>query len=518
MKYYKPRRFLILITFIFIISCGKDDDSTNVNRPPNNFQLLQVENNAINVSLNPQLIWENSEDPDGDLVSYTLLIDQGQVNPSTVISSNIQTTNFTLSTSLDNNTIYSWQVIASDSNGGITSSEIFQFTTQENQPPENFNLLQITDNGTDINLNPELIWENAIDPEGDEVTYQILLDMDSASPTTIIASDLELTNYTIDNSLEYKAEYSWQVIASDTNGNSTASEIFSFTTREIQAINATENAGFAERENQTFVSFNNRMWIIDGAELGDVWSSNDGINWTEEASSANFPNRFNHSSVVFDGKIWIIGGTGNNIVYNDIWSSTDGINWVQENNNAAFPGRYDHTSVVFNNRIWVIGGENGNVEFNDIWSSNDGINWVEENKNPPFLSRFGHTSIVFDNRIWVIGGINSVQGSGVGNLNDVWSSVDGVNWNQETSEAGFSPRYGHATTAYDNKIWILGGSGGNGLSDIWSSADGINWKEESNNSAFPGRMNHSSIIFDGKIWITSGWSTGSLLNDVWFFE
>ena len=141
MKYLKP--FLILLTFIFIISCRKDDDSTIDNRPPNNFRLLQVENNAINISLNPLLTWENSEDPDGDVVTYTLLIDQGQVSPSTVISSNIQTTNFTLTTSLDNNTIHSWQVIATDSNGGTTSSEIFQFTTQENQPPENFNLLQI---------------------------------------------------------------------------------------------------------------------------------------------------------------------------------------------------------------------------------------------------------------------------------------------------------------------------------------------------------------------------------------
>lgn len=514
MKYLKP--FLILLTFIFIISCRKDDDSTIDNRPPNNFRLLQVENNAINISLNPLLTWENSEDPDGDLVTYTLLIDQGQVSPSTVISSNIQTTNFTLTTSLDNNTIHSWQVIATDSNGGTTSSEIFQFTTQENQPPENFNLLQIADNGTDINLNPELTWENAIDPEGDEMTYQLLLDLGSTSPSTIIASGLELTNYTIDNPLEYKTEYSWQVIASDTYGNSTSSEIFSFTTREIQAINATENAGFTEREHQTLVSFNNRIWIIDGAELGDVWSSNDGINWAEEISNANFPNRFDHSSVVFNGKIWIIGGTGNNVVYNDIWSSEDGINWILENSNASFTERYAHTSVVFNNRIWVIGGENGTLEFNDVWSSSDGVNWVQENNNPPFLSRFNHSSVVFDNRIWVIGGINSIQGSGVGDLNDVWSSVNGVNWNQETSEAGFSARYGHTNVVYDNKIWIIGGSSGS--NNIWSSSDGINWKEESNNAAFSGRMNHGSIIFEDKIWITSGWSGGSLLNDVWFLE
>lgn len=387
-----------------------------------------------------------------------------------------------------------------------------------NMPPGNFSLLQVQDNETNVILNPELIWETSIDPDGDVVTYKLLFDLGSGNPSTVVASNLQTTTFTINSTLEYKTSYSWQVIATDSKGASTNSEIFTFTSREIQAVMAIANAAFAGRDNHVLVEFQDKIWIIDGIELGDIWSSEDGINWTEETPNANFPNRFSHSSVVFNGKIWVIGGTGNNIVFNDVWSSVDGINWIEETSSASFPGRYGHTSIVFDNRIWIIGGENGNLEFNDVWSSTDGINWVQENSNAPFLSRFGHTSVAFDNRIWVIGGINSNQGSGVGNLNDVWSSVDGVNWNQEASEAQFSKRYGHSTAVFDNKIWVIGGSGGNGLNDIWSSADGINWKEESSNAAFSGRMNHQSITFNNKIWIISGWSTGSLLNDVWYLE
>jgi len=130
MKHHKS--ILILLTFLHIISCGNDNEPIITNLPPNNFQLLEVENNSINVSLNPQLKWESAEDPDGDAVSYTLLMNKGEVNPSEVISSNIQTNNFTLLTSLDGNTKYSWQVVATDDNGESTSSEIFLFTTEEN--------------------------------------------------------------------------------------------------------------------------------------------------------------------------------------------------------------------------------------------------------------------------------------------------------------------------------------------------------------------------------------------------
>ena len=61
---------------------------------------------------------------------------------------------------------------------------------------------------------------------------------------------------------------------------------------------------------------------------------------------------------------------------NDVWSSSDGVTWTQESASAAFPVRADHQVVAFNNKLWLIGGYDGSRK-NDVWSSSDGVNWYE---------------------------------------------------------------------------------------------------------------------------------------------
>ena len=94
------------------------------------------------------------------------------------------------------------------------------------------------------------------------------------------------------------------------------------------------------------VVYDDKMWIIGGnpapncthQKVKDVWYSNDGSNWTQATSNASFGCRSNHSAVVFDNKIYVIGGQTSNCQsgqggsYNsDVYSSTDGINWTQIN-------------------------------------------------------------------------------------------------------------------------------------------------------------------------------------------
>lgn len=397
-----------------------------------------------------------------------------------------------------------------------------------NEPPMSFSLLEVPNNEINVTLNPELKWEKASDPNSDNVTYDVLLEENNENPTTAIASNLQTTSLFIDVSLQYGSKYFWKVNAKDSKGAVTNSNAFNFTTRDLKIVEATNNAAFSTRTEHTFLEFKEKMWIIggyhasnggvNGGLLNDVWSSSDGINWTEEVPnnlSSSFPSRTLHSSVVFNDKIWIIGGGGfNNEIFNDVWSSPDGINWKKETNNASFSKRYNHTAIVFKDKIWVIGGRDATYENDEVWSSTDGINWLLETDSPPFLSRFGHTSVVYDDRMWVIAGYNSVQGSGKGTLNDVWSSPDGVNWRVETIDAGFSKRHGHSSAVYQDKIWVTAGEL---LNDVWSSSDGINWKEEIQYANFRGRGYQAMTVFDNKVWMSGGWM-GSLLNDVWYFE
>jgi hypothetical protein len=51
-------------------------------------------------------------------------------------------------------------------------------------------------------------------------------------------------------------------------------------------------------------------------------------------------------------------------------------------------------------------------------------------------------------------------------------------------------------------------------SDVWSSKDGITWEEFKSEKVWKGRHEQSAFIFQDKIWIAGG-MTPPLVNDVW---
>jgi len=67
--------------------------------------------------------------------------------------------------------------------------------------------------------------------------------------------------------------------------------------------------------------------------------------------------------------MFVISG-GNTIIYPDVWSSGDGMTWTQVTGSAAFGARWNHTSIAYNNGIWVIAGQNiSNGSLGDVWWS-----------------------------------------------------------------------------------------------------------------------------------------------------
>ena len=396
-----------------------------------------------------------------------------------------------------------------------------------NKPPGAFNLFAINDTQSNVELiDVELSWEEAVDPDGDSVTYNLMLEQESETPSLLVAENLTEPSFLLQNTLLRNTSYSWQVIASDPTGSTTNSAIFTFTTKPITITKLVDNAEFDGRSEHATVIFDNQLWIIGGAArfefADDIWSSNDGINWTKRTNNAGFTSRGNHTSVVFKNKMWVIGGHGNSgELLNDVWSSSDGITWAEENTNASFSGRYNHTTVVYDNKIWLIGGQDNTNEYKDVWSSEDGINWVLVTENPDFPSRQGHTSLVFDDRLFIFAGINSNQGGGFGALNDIWSSKDGENWQLETIDAEFSPRWGHSSVIFEDEIWVFGGLGPGRRNDIWSSKDGVYWKNESSQMAysigFTGRFSQTTDVFDQRILMIGG-NDGSRRNDVLAFQ
>ncbi|MBN1516140.1 hypothetical protein JXA32_06190 [Candidatus Sumerlaeota bacterium] len=335
-------------------------------------------------------------------------------------------------------------------------------------------------------------------------------------------------------------------------------------------IQATASAAFSGRRNHTCLVYNNKMWIIGGEygysygeEYNDVWSSSNGVDWTQETSNANFAARCMHSSVVFDNKMWVIGGNGSYTDLNDVWFSNDGVNWTRSTEHADFQDRSTHTSVVFDGKMWVIGGKEYTTELNDAWYSEDGINWTQTSGLSDMNVHSEHTSVVFDGKIWVLGGrldtssrmcdswyssdgetwtttrifnqrarhssvvfddkiwvIGGHDVDGSSSRNDVWFTQTGSTWTLATVCAPFSKRYWHTSVVYDNKIWVIGGRSYSeethsfeSYNDVWNSTDGVHWTEVTTSATFAPRCAHSSIVYDNKMWIIGGSSGG---REVWY--
>lgn len=112
----------------------------------------------------------------------------------------------------------------------------------ENRAPNSFALNEVTD-GTD--LQPKLTWKAATDPDGDEVSYQVYLDTENP-PQTAIADNLGVNTLSIEDELELETTYYWKVVAKDANGNTTKSDITSFTTRDMTTGEALVGKWFFE--------------------------------------------------------------------------------------------------------------------------------------------------------------------------------------------------------------------------------------------------------------------------------
>jgi len=77
---------------------------------------------------------------------------------------------------------------------------------------------------------------------------------------------------------------------------------------------------------------------------------------------------------------------------------------------------------------------------NDVWTSDDGLNWneitgVNINKFSPRCN-FKIIHLLHDDSLILVGGMNEDHEE----LNDVWKSSDGINWYLLTPNAEFKPR------------------------------------------------------------------------------
>jgi hypothetical protein len=271
----------------------------------------------------------------------------------------------------------------------------------------------------------------------------------------------------------------------------------------------------------------------------DVWSSTNGANWTlvrpnTPGDASVWEGRHTAGYVVFNNKMWVVGGDPLNGYYTpplyqghyqpDVWSSNDGVNWTQATANAPWGQRCLTYTTVHDGKIWVMGGQTvpqfvpGVAEafYNDVWNSADGVNWTQVTASAPWLPRGAiQGSVEFNGRMWLLGGGTYDTPDHPTRLyyNDVWSSADGVNWTQATAHAPWAGREYQSVGVFDDKMWVMAGFSGDNRNDVWYSSDGVNWTELPD-TPWANRHAATLFIYDNHMYIAAG-SAPSPMNDVW---
>ena len=97
--------------------------------------LLQPENNSTTTNRTPEFTWNNSNDLDGDALTYNLVVDDNAnfsspVINQTAITETANSTSYDSTTKLDVDTTYFWRVRAHDGTGYGSFSSVSNFTVE----------------------------------------------------------------------------------------------------------------------------------------------------------------------------------------------------------------------------------------------------------------------------------------------------------------------------------------------------------------------------------------------------
>jgi hypothetical protein len=230
---------------------------------------------------------------------------------------------------------------------------------------------------------------------------------------------------------------------------------------------------------------------------------------------------------VYDDKLWVIGGDQNT----DVWNTEDGVHWNKITEKAPWGERYFPYIVSFKGKIWVMGGVRivfsaGNEmrdKYNDIWSTTDGVHWNQEVEFAKWAPRgLVSGSAILNDELYIYGG--SILDSYA--YNDVWKTSDGINWTKVISHAPWPSRTWGSITSFDNKLWIMAGDFDvekELLNDVWYSSDGVSWTQQKGIFWKP-RHATSIVGFNNKLWLVGGLISrpkdnwGDVSNEVWVMD
>ena len=91
------------------------------------------------------------------------------------------------------------------------------------------------------------------------------------------------------------------------------------------------------------------------------------LEWVEATDTTPWPKRAGHTCVVHDGYLWLIGGEFDPVgtappqYFGEVWRSEDGVEWTLVTRDVPWNIRSGHTTEVFAGKMWIIGGNEGGL-------------------------------------------------------------------------------------------------------------------------------------------------------------
>jgi hypothetical protein len=253
-------------------------------------------------------------------------------------------------------------------------------------------------------------------------------------------------------------------------------------------------------------------------------------NWERATEAAGWRARDSSGEVVFRNRLWLLGGWFDSFqpAPRDVWSSADGKSWELVQAEAPWKHSDLPMTVTFKDRMWIMGGwYNGRLPGysagGEVWSSKDGVSWEQSAPQAPWGPRVAAGAVAFRGKMWLLGGTeNYYFGNQESLRNDVWCSSNGKDWKRVTEHAGWAPRAYHQAVVLGDRMYVLGG--GNyqpqyqAFNDVWSTKDGEHWEQETAAAPWSARLWFSSVVYRDRMWVLGGWSNNPHRNwnDVWY--
>jgi hypothetical protein len=208
--------------------------TTRGNTAPNPPEPLKPKNNATGVPIDTNLSW-TCIDPENDDLKYDVYFGEwapGEEPP--IVAHNITDRTFDPSPygqNLEFNRRYHWKIVAWEEYGETSTGGPWNFTTQQNVPPDPAHDPTPQDKANNVPGNAILSWNGSDPNSGDTLKYDVFF---SINYPPIFIPPGNQTKTTFDpygpNDMPLFEEFYWRIVTWDKEGLHTSSPIWSFKT------------------------------------------------------------------------------------------------------------------------------------------------------------------------------------------------------------------------------------------------------------------------------------------------